>query len=185
MKVVLPGFALVAGLIVMGLVGGCIGDSPEDQQAAALGNQRDGDPEHRPGQPCLACHSTEYSPGGGAFVLAGTIYMRAGDPDSAGVEGAEVIMKDKAGHQFTALTNRTGNFMVTVDSALDAPSQRARGRLRIPWQPVFPVEVSVGIDGVEKDMETLIWREGSCAGCHVGSQTGTDHVERVWFTDAP
>ena len=115
--------------------------------------------------------------------MAGTIYDRATDKDTAGLSGAEVVMIDKAGHEFHALTNRAGNFMVSVDGSLAAPAQRNEGRLRIPWKPVFPVKVSVNKDGVVKDMETLIWRDGSCAGCHRTAEAGLDHVEKVWLEE--
>jgi hypothetical protein len=161
----------------------CIGVSPEDQRRASLGDAPDGDEEHRPGQPCLACHSEDYDPGGRVFVLAGTVYRRTGDPESMGLEGAELRFLDAEGHEFGALTNRVGNFMINVDTSLSEPLHRTKGRLTIPYEPVFPLSVSYVYLGEEKAMESLIWREGSCATCHYGSEADVDHVEKVWFEE--
>lgn len=157
----------------------CIGQSPEERARADQGPGEDGDEEHRPGQPCLVCHGAAYHPGNDVFVLAGTVYPTVDAPDDRGLEGVEVSFIDDAGHEFFALTNRVGNFMVEVRSGLEAPQQRARGRLRIPWEPVFPVSVAVLYQSEDVSMESLIWRDGSCAACHQGSEPGVDHVENV------
>jgi hypothetical protein len=171
--------------VLAAALGGCLGTSPDDRARAELGPAEDGDEEHRPGQPCLACHGEDYHPGEAVFAIAGTVYLTADTPDGDGLEGATVAVLDAAGREFTARTNRAGNFMVEVREGLGAPEQRDRGRLLIPWAPTFPVSVAVGRDGVEEDraMETLIWREGSCAGCHLTDRAGTDHVEKVWFEE--
>jgi hypothetical protein len=158
----------------------CLGESPEERLRTALGDDRDGDEEHRPGQPCLVCHSADYHPGDAVFVLAGTIYQRVTDPDDQGVAGAEVNFIDSDGFQFAAITNSVGNFMVEVDPALSEPRQLERGRLRIPRAPTFPLTVAVIKDGIDRSMESSIWREGSCAGCHRSAVAGADHVEKVW-----
>lgn len=134
---------------------GCIGTTPEDAERRALPDDEDGEPEHRPGQPCLLCHD---------FAIAGTVYYRASD--RTGFEGAEVDIEDAAGNRFVALTNRAGNFIVEVRGGLSAPEQRSRGRLDVPWEPEFPLSIAVRSGGVEQVMESLAWREGSCAGCH-------------------
>ena len=161
----------------------CIGESPEEALRAEQGQAEDGDEEHRPGQPCLVCHGADYSPGGPVFVLAGTIYEFASDPDKRGLQGAEVHITDSAGHEFSALTNRVGNFMVQVKSGLSAPQQRSKGRLSIPWDPEFPLDVAVIYQGEEKSMDSQIWRDGSCAGCHRGSEPAVDQMEKVWFSE--
>lgn len=161
----------------------CIGTSPEEQDREDQGESRDGDEEHRPGQPCLVCHSADYHPGDRVFVLAGTVYRSAMDPDDQGLADAEILVIDDAGHEFAARTNSVGNFMVEVTAGVSSPEQLERGRFQIPWDLVFPVSVAVGYRGEDKSMETLIWRDGSCAGCHRTSQTGADHVEKVWFAE--
>jgi len=170
-------------LLLTSLMSACLGESPEDKLRAEQGSAPDGDEEHRPGQPCLVCHSAGYNPGGSVFVLGGTIFERASNADNQGLEGARVNFQDAEGHEFTAITNRTGNFMVEVKSDLTNPEQWSRGRLKIPWEPVFPLTVAVVSNGVDKSMESQIWREGSCATCHYSSETGVDHVEKVWHTE--
>ncbi len=172
--------------VALGLaLGGCIGTTPEEARREAQGSARDGDEEHRPGQPCLVCHDEDYNPGGRVFVLAGTVYHFATDPDDRGLSGAEVIVIDDDDRELTAITNRAGNFMFELDPGLDAPELLDRGRTKIPFQPTFPLSVTVRYAGEEKDMESLIWRDGSCAGCHLSSDTGTDHVEKVWLEEQP
>lgn len=134
---------------------GCLGTSPEDAERSALPDDEDGDPEHRPGQPCLLCHD---------FSIAGTVYFRASD--RTGIEGAEVDVEDAAGNRFVGLTNAAGNFIVEVRGSGSEPVQRSRGQLDIPFEPVFPLSVTVRARGEEAVMESLAWREGSCAGCH-------------------
>ena len=150
---------------------GCIGTSPEDAEREALPDDEDGDPEHRPGQPCLLCHD---------FAIAGTVYYRASDP--VGFENAEVDIEDAAGHRFVALTNSAGNFMIEVRGDLTAPEQRSRGLLELPWQPVFPLSIAVRGDGVERTMESLAWREGSCAGCH-GPTVEADSAGPIYIVE--
>lgn len=147
-------------LLAVSILGACIGTTPEERERAGLGPGDDGDAEHRPGQPCLVCHDE--------LAIAGTVYLTADDPDDAGLEGARVVLVDADGAEEEAVTNRAGNFMI----------ERRR------WQPRFPVSVAVIHDGEEKAMETLIWREGSCAGCHRSSRAGADFVEKVWATEA-
>jgi hypothetical protein len=148
----------------------CIGTTPEDAERDALPGGG-GDPEHRPGQPCLLCHG---------FAIAGTVYYRASD--RSGIEGAEVDIEDDLGRRFVARTNRAGNFMVRVRSGLDAPEQRSRGRLDIPWEPEFPLAIVVRARGVETEMESLAWREGSCAGCH-GPTVEADSAGKIYVVE--
>jgi len=165
------------------LTSACIGTSPEEQERAAQGEAEDGNEEHRPGQPCLVCHGADYHPGGAVFTLAGTVYRSADDSDARGLMGAAVDIIDAEGREFTALTNTVGNFMIQVDTGLAEPQQSARGRLRIPWRPTFPLTVAVLYGGEDKSMESLMWREGSCAGCHRTSEQGLDHVEKIWVVE--
>lgn len=158
------------------LLAACLGTSPEDAEREALGpygDDDDGDPEHRPGQPCLVCHDE--------FVVAGTVFLYA--DDDVGVGGAVVEVEDAEGRIFSAPTNRTGNFMVSVKGGISAPQLSRRGNLLIPWDPVFPLRVNVRRNGVERDMESWIWREGACAGCHVGSADTAESVARVYLLE--
>jgi hypothetical protein len=167
------------------LLAGCVlATSPEEAEREALPKiGEDGDEFHRPGQPCLTCHRDDYNPGGDTFVVAGTIYRRATDLD--GVEGAEVIMVDAAGREMTALTNRVGNFMVEVGGSGDAPRQRGDGRLRVPWNPEFPLQIRVRLGSLEQEMESFAWRDGSCGGCHQGTGDGAESVRKVFVEETP
>jgi hypothetical protein len=168
-------------LLVLLAAPACLGTSPEEEARAAQGEDDDGDEEHRPGQPCLTCHGESYAPGDDVFVVAGTIYLLPGDED--GLRGARIDMVDAVGHEFTAVSNRVGNFMVEVRSGLGSPRQREHGRLEIPWDPVFPLEVTVSHGNDVQEMESYIWRDGSCAGCHTGPDDGTKSVARVYAAE--
>jgi len=171
---------LMAGVVIFA---GCLGTSPEERQRADLGSANDGNEEHRPGQPCLACHGSEFNPGGSVFEVAGTVYLNADDAE--GLEGAEVSIIDNAGTAITARTNRVGNFMIQIDRAVDGPTQLGTGRTLIAAAPVFPLNIAVRYQGIDKSMQSLAWRAGSCATCHQSAQTGTDHIEKIWIRSGP
>jgi len=137
-----------------GLFAGCA--NPEvDAAIAALGPEPNGPgrgPLHRPGQPCLLCHD-----GGVAsnMFAAGTVY--ATPYSKIPVNGVSITLTDALGHQITRSTNCAGNFYVQGDVVLAYP-------LRAEITCTFP-------DGTKHRsvMGSRIDRDGSCAGCHVGS----------------
>jgi hypothetical protein len=136
-------------------------DPVRDEAVAALGPEQEGVPPgplHRPGQPCVLCHS----PAGGATALSlgGTVYRRNDATDGFG--GAEVLLVDGAGAKFRARTNCVGNFFVT-------PEQ---------YTPTFPVWVTIRYGDTATDMKSMIHRDGSCASCHSdpASPTSAGHV---------
>lgn len=175
--------------LLVALAASCLAESPEEQAADELppdptaggrdDDDDDGSPTHRPGQPCLVCHSERYDEGEELFVLAGTVYRRASD--TLGLGGAEVLVEDAAGHAFTARTNAAGNFMVSVHHGT-APEQRGEGEFRIPWPLDFPLHVAVRYGGVEKRMRNVIHREGSCAACHQ-AEKGAASAGRVFVEE--
>ncbi len=181
----------IALLLLLGActLGGCtLGTSPEDEARLDLGGEPggggdddDGDETHRPGQPCLVCHRDGYNPGEKLLVIAGTVYLRPSD--TTGLEGATIAISDAAGRAFEMVSNRTGNFMVQVKTSLSAPEQKSKGRVKIPWQPTFPLRVEVRYAGTVKEMKSMVWRDGSCAGCHVGSVGGEESVPRVFILE--
>jgi hypothetical protein len=132
---------------------GCIGQSPEQAEADALGPDPSGLPEgplHRPGFPCTRCHGDAWWQQSPSFELAGTIYR---DPSgSRGEEGADVVVRDATGRELTVRTNRSGNFYFREGDA----------------DLVFPLRVSVRVGEHEQTMRGLIWRERSCSACHRG-----------------
>ena len=174
-----------AAVLLLGLSGCLWGTSPEEQLQADQGSYDDGDEEHRPGQPCLACHGAEHSPGGDVFVVAGTIYEFASDDDEDGLEGVTVGMTDSEGRSFSAITNGAGNFMVSVEAGLSEPRQRPRGRAQIGFQPTFPLRVAISFGNTEQEMESRIWRNGSCSHCHRGETASGEQVEKVWVVEQP
>jgi hypothetical protein len=147
------------------VLGGCLGTSPLDEAADALGPEPGGEPgpEHRPGQPCLACHSEDSDRGEEIFALAGTVYETTTSP--TGLEGAEVSVSDSGGHGFVVRTNRAGNFYVREGEEEDGEG-RGRGGIELPYRLVFPLFVMVRGVGESQVMATPVEREGSCAYCH-------------------
>ncbi len=174
--------------LTLGLTG-CLGESPEerarreqDRLCASERECEDGDPEHRPGQFCLLCHGPDYAAEGARFALAGTVYLRKGD--LTGVEAARVALRDAAGREFDVLTNRTGNFMISVEPGLDQPRDRGRGQLAIPFPPSYPIEVSVTASSREIKMRSRIQREGSCNACHSPPESPSS-PGRIYVLETP
>jgi len=165
--------------------GGCLVDAPEEREPALLGDYDDGDAEHRPGQPCLLCHGAGHiprPPGETEYEVAGTVYPMIDSTEDMGIEDVEVILEDARGDRLIARTNRTGNFMVEVDTDVSEPRQSRRGILRVPRALKFPLSVSIRQGEMEQVMRTKIWRNGSCAHCH-GARPGVDSVGRVYLLE--
>lgn len=174
------GRALPAALLAgAAFAAGCLGTTPEEELADSAGpDEGEEGPTHRPGQPCLACHGEDYTPGGQVFFLAGTVYLRAGD--ARGLQGAEVEVTDDDGAVFTARTNRTGNFMVSVGG----DDEEEAGWVRLDRPPRFPLHVLVRGGASEKRMRNVIHREGSCAICHDRAGPGAASAGVVYVEDA-
>jgi hypothetical protein len=138
---------LVACTALASMLASCT-DPVLDDQIEALGPETgDANAEHRPGQPCVLCHS-EFGTSSTVFRLAGTVFDAP--TRIAGIAGVEVRIVDASGARFVALTNRVGNFFLSS----------AEGEVK------FPVRVRISKDGVERVMLSHIGREPSCAGCH-------------------
>lgn len=159
------GWALCVAISVTLL--GCIGVSPEQAAADALGPDtgrfEDG-PLHRAGFPCTRCHGDAWWQDSPTFELAGTVYRNR--TDSEGVEDAQVVIKDAAGHVLNARTNRAGNFFFVRGGS--EPTQKREGRFEIPFALSYPLRVSVLAGGLLQNMRNPIWREQSCSTCHSG-----------------
>lgn len=130
-------------------------DPVRDQQIEALGEEvGEPGPEHRPGQPCLLCHSQGGPAADKSFKVAGTIF-ETNEPGSPGADGVVVEMIDANGLSPTTrpTTNRAGNFWVTNDEWSDLE---------------FPFRVRIFPKGAPEPlrMETTVNREGSCNYCH-------------------
>lgn len=128
-----------------------------DAQIEALGPEPDGapGPDHRPGQPCLLCHSEGGPASSKAFAMAGTIYV-SDAPGAEGSEGVIVQFVDArgSGPVVAPSTGPTGNFYVPLQ---DWPNLS------------YPVRVALYAKIGDKPgltMKSLINREGSCNFCH-------------------
>lgn len=113
-------------------------------------------PTHRPGQPCLACHST-YEGATPAMAVGGTVYTQ----DEMGVlipaPRVIVTITDTSGDSRKACTNSAGNFYIEKSD----------------WEDVaFPLAVTAG----DRKMRSLIGRDGSCATCHKTPAAGVAGV---------
>ncbi len=165
---------------------GCLGVSPQEEEPTVQGDYDDGDEEHRPGQPCLLCHGTGHlngAPGGDIFEVAGTVFGNIDDPEDDGLENVVVTLTDSTGFEFSARTNRAGNFMFDLDTGASAIRERDEGRTTLPQAPVFPLSVTISRGSEEQEMKTKMWRNGSCAHCH-GPTPDQRSVGRVYLFEA-
>jgi hypothetical protein len=107
-------------------------------------------PEHRPGQPCVLCHSEGGPASDHKFAIAGTIF-ETNSPESNGAEGVQVLFIDAASATRTYETNAAGNFFIPESEWSDL---------------TFPFKVGLLKDGKPIPMSSTVNREGSCNFCH-------------------
>lgn len=107
-------------------------------------------PEHRPGQPCVLCHSDGGPASNYKFAVAGTIFETS-SPDSKGAEGVKVFFIDAASAMRNYDTNAAGNFFIPESEWSDL---------------TFPFKVGLLKDGKQIPMMSTVNREGSCNFCH-------------------
>ncbi len=141
-------------LLLASLLCACT-DPVHEDAVKSLGGEANGvrrGPTHRPGQPCLTCHS-EDGPGEPAFAVAGTVY--AVREQAAPAAGVTIQLVDARGEQKDLVSNSVGNFYVATGA----------------WSPTFPIRATIVRDGLSVPMQTLINGDGSCAGCHRGDPT--------------
>ncbi len=165
----------LASLLILSL-SACIGTTPEEELADQQGEDPAGEngPTHRPGQRCLVCHGSD-------FVVAGTVYLRS--EDAAGLAGAEVEITDDAGGLFIAVTNRAGNFMLSVGEVDE--DRQGQGWVGLPEAPAFPLRVTVRFADEERRMRNVIHREGACAACHDLHGKGAASNGKVFVEKTP
>jgi hypothetical protein len=160
--------AVAVACFAFGTATSC-GDPVHSEEVTALGPETPGvreGPEHRPGQPCLACHGS-----GGAkpqLSIAGTVYAY-GEKKTIPEEGVVVDITDVRGKKppFTVKTNRAGGFYVRTPE----------------WEPVYPVRVKLIKNGKELSMKSRIHGQGSCAGCHHGDVGTASSVPAVYWRE--
>lgn len=126
---------------------GCRYDPIPQDIIDGLGEEK-GSPSatHRPGEPCLACHST-YGGAEPAFAVAGTVFGLTTTGDIAGAPNILVNVLDSAGQPQKACSNAAGNFYVLKENWADV---------------TYPLSATAG----DRQMHSLIGRDGSCATCH-------------------
>jgi len=150
----------VATAVLVLLVASCA-DPLKDAEILALGGEVPGVEEgefHRPGQPCLVCHSV-YGGAEPRMSIGGTVYFKPSDQQPYPVGAITVRLVDSEGEARERVTNCIGNFFITKDE----------------WDPAFPLRVEL-LEPLSPDapdelrlnatMFSRIAREGSCAGCH-------------------
>ena len=165
-KVLGSGLITSVGTLLIATLAGC-GDPVQDNAIEALGPEAPGVPKgplHRPGQPCVLCHSEA----GNAqpFSFAGTVYVDANS--MIPIDDVRVSLIDLFGREFTTTTNCAGSFIVLPQEyQLDGPT----------W-------VSLRREEVLREMQTPIYRDGSCTGCHY-DPAGPASAGHVYLIDDP
>ncbi|MFO0588884.1 MAG: hypothetical protein U0441_15145 [Polyangiaceae bacterium] len=102
--------------------------------------------QHRPGQPCLVCHSA-YGGASPPMAFGGTVYTTDADGNIGPAAGVEISVLDWSGVPRKACSNLAGNFFLKKSDWKD---------------PAFPLTVKAG----SSKMTSLIGRDGSCGTCH-------------------
>lgn len=164
---------LARKLVVFGMLGAWLGascgrDPLHDRDVEALGPEDpsvEPGPLHRRGQPCSVCHGGD-GPAKSTFVLSGTVYAIAGADDA--LPGATVRYIDWVGAQGSIVTNCAGNFFLRADEAA----------------PRWPIWLRLQQGEMVADMQSAVFREGSCNACHtaVASPRTTG---RVYLSEQP
>jgi hypothetical protein len=153
-------------ILAMAWITGC-GDPAKSDAQAALGNEVSGvrqGPLHRPGQPCLVCHTGD-SGDPPEWSIAGTVYLTKNANTPAA--GAVVSVTDANKVTKTYKTNAAGNFYEQADR----------------FKPKYPLQsISVTYNDSSKNMNSLVNGSGSCATCHVGDGNARK-LPRIYVAD--
>ncbi len=152
-----PKLLLVGVVAVAAAASASCTDPVRDAAVAELGPEDPNvppGPDHRPGQPCLLCHSENGVASDSPMAVAGTVYT---DKDGKkGLADVEVSFVDarNGGPIEKIVTSDSGNFFVPVAK----------------WSPPglsYPFRVAIVKDGkVLQAMASTVNREGSCNYCH-------------------
>jgi hypothetical protein len=135
------------GIAAVAFLATCRYDPVAQEAIDELGDEAgEPGPNHRVGQPCLACHST-YEGATPAMAVGGTVFYA--DPSGAVLPapGVLVRMLDSDGVERKACTNEVGNFWVEQKDWADI---------------TYPLAVQAG----SLKMTSIVGRDGSCAACH-------------------
>ncbi len=85
-------------------------------------------PVMMPGQDCGSCHDGRQA---SRWSVSGTVYADPFAPESAGVEGAEVLVTDADGRALTLRSNSAGNFYTAEELRAPLKVQVQRGTRRM------------------------------------------------------
>ena len=141
-----------ATIVLYAILAASCADPVRDDRIAALGPEADGVPEgalHRPGQPCLVCHSAGGPASDHKFALAGTLFTAA--DATKGVADVQVLFTDVNNDKRSATSNEAGNFFVTEEDWPDL---------------TYPLITGIKRGSADIPMKPTINREGSCNFCH-------------------
>jgi len=108
-------------------------------------------PDHRPGQPCVLCHSEGGPASGKPFAIAGTVFETI-LPQSDPAPDVDVLFVDANNATRNFTTNAAGNFYVRQSEWSD---------LAYPFKTAIRKQ-----GGMPQFMNSTVNREGSCNFCH-------------------
>jgi len=163
------------GLLAISAAGSCTLNPVQNNAEKALGDEDPNVPPgplHRPGQPCVTCHSEPGSASDYPFVLAGTVFY--GPEQLRPVAGAYVSIKDARSSEQCYVTNCAGSFFVRPEQFSSL---------------TYPLLVSVQKGGRTRQMGSHVGREPSCGGCHKNQAEGARFFNspgqvRIYDTEA-
>ena len=143
----------LVGIVGLSLLAASCTDPVKDHAIERLGPEQGGvteGPEHRPGQPCVLCHSDGGPASNHRFAVAGTIFDTA--KAEKGAENVTVYFIDAANADRQVVTNAAGNFFIRESEWADL---------------TFPFKTGIRRGaGLPVSMQSTINREGSCNFCH-------------------
>jgi hypothetical protein len=135
------------GIAAVAFLATCRYDPVAQEAIDELGDEAgEPGPNHRVGQPCLACHST-YEGATPAMAVGGTVFYADASGAVLPAPGVLVRMLDSDGVERKACTNEVGNFWVEQKDWADI---------------TYPLAVQAG----SMKMTSIVGRDGSCAACH-------------------
>jgi hypothetical protein len=145
-------FVTACGVVAVATFAASCTDPVKDHAIERLGPEQGGvavGPEHRPGQPCVLCHSDGGPASNHKFAIAGTIYdSNTGENP---VENVKVFFLDAVLADRLTTTNAAGNFFIREEEWPDL---------------TFPFKTGVLNGTAGAKMQSTVNREGSCNFCH-------------------